>query len=69
MAIEMTQQQTALISSWMKELRHQAGHANLAEAELAAAEQALKTARRSLEDAAEAVQAGPESPSYEVSTV
>lgn len=69
MAIEMTQAQTALAFGWMKEIRHQAGHAGLAEAELAAAEKALKEARRALEDAAEIVQAGPDTPHYEVNSV
>jgi len=69
MAIEMAEQQTALAASWMKEIAHLAGHAHLAEAEIAEAETALKTARRSLEDAADAVKAGPTTTSYEVNAV
>ncbi|MCL2438016.1 MAG: hypothetical protein FWE48_01590 [Coriobacteriia bacterium] len=70
MTIEMAQQQTVLVSNWMREISHQAGHAGLAGEELAIAEKALKAARRALEDAAETVQTGQDNnPSYEVSSV
>ena len=69
MAIEMAEAQTALVASWMKELAHLAGHAGLAEAELAAAADSLKSARRSLEDASDIVKAGPTTPSFDVEAV
>jgi len=68
MAIEMAEAQTTLVSGWMKEITHLAGHADLAVSELAAAEAALKTARRSLEDAVDVVKSGP-APSFEVTSV
>ena len=70
MALEMAEQQTALASGWAKEIAHLAGHANLAVAEIAEAEAALKSARRSLEDAVDAVKAGAAtSGSFEVTAV
>ena len=69
MSIEMAQQQTALVSGWMKEINHLAGHAELAGEELAAAEAALKTARRALEDAVDLVSAAPAAVNYEVQSV
>jgi len=69
MAIEMAEAQTALAASWMKEISHLAGHAELAETELAVAGDALKSARRALEDAADIVKAGPSNPSFEVEAV
>jgi len=69
MAIEMAEQQTDLVSSWMREIVHLAEHAGLAEDELNAASVALKTARRSLEDAVDAVKAGPEKPTFDVEAV
>jgi len=69
MAIEMAEAQTALVSGWMKEIEHLAGHAGLAEAELSTAADALKSARRSLEDAAGLVKTGPANPSFEIEAV
>jgi hypothetical protein len=53
--VEMSAEQVALVSSWLKELAHLAGHAGAGVAELESAAQALKAARRSLEDGAEAL--------------
>jgi len=69
MAIEMAEQQTALAASWMKEIAHLAGHAGLAQEEIKSAEAALKTARRSLEDAVDVVKADSSNSNYEVHQV
>ena len=70
MAIEMTEQQTALAANWMREIAHLAGHAGLAKEEIKNAEAALKAARRSLEDAVDAVKSGSSSDSgFEVHSV
>ena len=69
MAIEMAEQQTALVASWMKEIAHLSGHAGLAGAEIASAEAALKTARRSLEDAVDVVKSDSSGSNYEVHQV
>ena len=67
--LEIAEEQTAVVSGWMKEIAHLAGHAALAEDEIAAAVVALKTARRSLEDAVDAVKDAPAKSGVEVSVV
>ena len=67
--LEIAEEQTAVMSGWMKEIAHLAGHADIAEAEIAAAVAALKTARRSLEDAVDAVKDAPKSSGVEVTVV
>jgi len=67
--LEVAEEQTALVGGWMKELAHQAGHAGLAEDEIAAAAASLKAARRSLEDAVDAVKGAPASSGVEVTVV
>ena len=67
--LEIAEEQTAVVGGWMKEIAHLAGHAEIAESEIAAAGAALKTARRSLEDAVDAVKGAPTSGGVEVTVV
>ena len=67
--LEIAEEQTALTGSWLKEIAHLAGHAGLAGDEIEAAAQSLKSARRFLEDAIEAVQNAPATPGVDVSVV
>ena len=69
MAIEMAEAQVALVGSWMKEITHLADHADLAGKELKAAESDLKSARRALEDAVDAVKSAPAVSGFEVEVV
>ena len=42
--LEIAEEQTAAVSGWMKEIAHQAGHADVAGDEIAAATASLKAA-------------------------
>jgi len=57
--LEIAEEQTAVVGGWLKEIAHLAGHAGVAEGDIEAAAAALKSARRSLEDAVDAVKGAP----------
>jgi len=67
--LEIAEEQTAVVGGWMKEIAHLAGHAEVAETEIAAAMASLKTARRALEDAVDVVKDAPASSGVEVTVV
>ena len=69
MSVELLEQQAALLTKWASEISHLAEHARLATAEMSGAESSLKAARRSLEDAVDAIKADQRNPGFEVQSV